>query len=72
VNDGRKHLNFSVWETYNKDLKQNMLKKSIQTIDSKVMPMPAYIIYHDEANLSKEERLILSNYFKAILDSKKY
>ncbi|MGO4707765.1 heme-binding domain-containing protein [Chryseobacterium sp. 2TAF14] len=72
VNDGRKHLNFSVWETYNKDLKQNMLKKSIQTIDNKVMPMPAYIIYHDEANLSKEERLILSNYFKAILDSKKY
>ncbi|MFL9835186.1 heme-binding domain-containing protein [Chryseobacterium terrae] len=72
VNEGREHLNFSVWKTYNKDLKESMLKKSIQTIDNKVMPMPAYIIYHDEANLSKEERLLLSNYFKGVLDSKKY
>lgn len=72
VNDGRKHLNFSVWRTYNKDLKQNMLKNSIQTIENKVMPMPAYIVYHQEANLSKDERMLLNNYFKEILDSKKY
>jgi hypothetical protein len=25
VNEGREHLNFSVWGTYNKDLKENML-----------------------------------------------
>lgn len=72
INDGREHLNFSVWRTYNKDLKQNMLKNSIQTIESKVMPMPAYIVYHQEANLSKDERMLLNNYFKEILDSKKY
>jgi len=71
VNDGREHLNFSVWESYNKDLKQNMLKNSIQTIENKVMPMPAYIVYHSEANLSKEDRLLLNNYFKGVLDSKK-
>ena len=72
INDGREHLNFSVWRTYNKYLKQNMLKNSIQTIESKVMPMPAYIVYHQEANLSKDERMLLNNYFKEILDSKKY
>lgn len=72
INDGREHLNFSVWRAYNKDLKQNMLKNSIQTIESKVMPMPAYIVYHQEANLSKDERMLLNNYFKEILDSKKY
>lgn len=72
INDGREHLNFSVWRTYNKDLKQNMLTKSMQTIESKVMPMPAYIVYHQEANLSKDERVLLNNYFKEILDSKKY
>lgn len=71
VNEGREHLNFSVWGSYNKDLKQNMLKNSIQTIENKVMPMPAYIVYHPEANLSKEDRLLLNNYFKGILDSKK-
>lgn len=71
VNEGREHLNFSVWGSYNKDLKQNMLKNSIQTIENKVMPMPAYIVYHPEANLSKEDRLLLNNYFKGVLDSKK-
>ncbi len=34
--------------------------------------IPAYIVYHPEANLSKEDRLLLNNYFKGILDSKKY
>ncbi|MFY1047911.1 heme-binding domain-containing protein [Chryseobacterium sp. GP-SGM7] len=72
VNDGRKHLNFSIWETYNKDLKQSMLKNSIQTIQSKVMPMPAYIIYHDQANLTIDDRNVLIKYFEEVLNSKTY
>lgn len=72
VNDGRKHLNFSVWASYNKDLKKNMLEKSVQTIRGKVMPMPAYIIYHDEANLSEAERAVMTKYLQEILDSGNY
>ena len=29
INEGREHLNFSVWATYNKDLKKNMLENAI-------------------------------------------
>ena len=72
VNEGREHLNFSVWNTYNKDLKENMLKKAVQTLQNKSMPMPAYIVYHDEANLSEAERTVLINYFEEILKSKSY
>ena len=72
VNDGREHLNFSVWTTYNDNLKRNMLTKSIQTIENKAMPMPAYIIYHKEANLSQAERGLLIKYFEEILQSKTY
>lgn len=72
VNEGREHLNFSVWETYNDDLKRSMLTKSIQTIENKVMPMPAYIIYHKEANLTDAERALLIKYFEEILKSKTY
>lgn len=72
VNDGRKHINFSIWGTYNKDLKQSMLKNSIQTIENKVMPMPAYIIYHDEANLTTNDRKVLTKYFEEVLNSKTY
>jgi hypothetical protein len=72
INEGREHLNFSVWETYNKDLKTNMLAKSIQTLQNKTMPMPGYIVYHKEANLSEAERTLLINYFQGILNSKNY
>ncbi|KPE51361.1 heme-binding domain-containing protein [Chryseobacterium indologenes] len=72
INEGREHLNFSVWGTYNKDLKENMLNKSIQTIQGKTMPMPGYIVYHKEANLSEAERTLLISYFEEMLKSKTY
>lgn len=72
INEGREHLNFSVWETYNKDLKESMLNKSVQTIQNKTMPMPGYIVYHQEANLSEAERKLLSDYFEEMLKTKTY
>lgn len=72
VNEGREHLNFSVWNTYNNDLKESMLKKSVQTVQNKSMPLPAYIVYHDEANLTDAERKVLVTYFEEILNSKSY
>jgi len=72
VNEGREHLNFSVWETYNKDLKESMLTKSVQTLQSKTMPMPGYIVYHKEANLSDAERALLIQYFEEMLKNKTY
>jgi hypothetical protein len=32
VNDGREHLNFSVWGTYNKELKENMLDSLLKPL----------------------------------------
>jgi len=72
INEGREHLNFSVWNTYNKELKEGMLTKSIQTLQDKSMPMPAYVVYHKEANLSDAERTVLIKYFEEILKTKSY
>lgn len=72
INEGREHLNFSVWGTYNKELKESMLNKAIQTVQNKTMPMPGYIVYHDEANLSDAERTLLTHYFEDMLQSKSY
>ncbi len=72
VNEGREHLNFSVWGTYNVDLKKSMLDKSIQTIQSKAMPLPGYIVYHKDANLSEAERTLLTKYFEEIIKSNSY
>ena len=72
INEGREHLNFSLWNSYNKDLKESMLTKTVQTLDNKSMPLPAYVIYHEDAKLTDAERAVLSNYFKALLESKSY
>ncbi|RZJ48163.1 MAG: cytochrome C [Chryseobacterium sp.] len=72
INEGREHLNFSIWKSYNKELKESMLNKAIQTLQDKSMPLPAYIVYHDEANLSDAERTVLIKYFEEILKSKSY
>ncbi|MCW3160953.1 heme-binding domain-containing protein [Chryseobacterium oryctis] len=72
IKEGRKRMNFSVWETYNKDLKQNILKRSVETIQLRLMPLPGYIVYHEEANLSEAERTLLANYFEEILKSNNY
>lgn len=72
VNEGREHLNFSIWQTYNSDLKVSMLNSIIPTLQSKTMPMPGYIVYHKEANLSEAERKLLVNYFEEMLQSKTY
>lgn len=72
VNDGRERLNFSVWGTYNKDLKTNMLTRASETIQNKMMPLPGYIVYHKEANLSDAERTLLIHYFEDMLKAKAY
>ena len=72
VNEGREHLNLSVWGRYNPDLKKSMLENSVHSVKKYAMPLPAYITRHPEANLTKAERVLLTNYFEEILKSGAY
>ena len=66
INEGREHLNFSEWGSYNKELKQNAIEKSILTLGNLQMPLSSYINYHPEANLTKKQRNDLKNYFSSL------
>lgn len=72
INEGREHLNFSEWGTFNKDLKKNMLENTVHSLKDYSMPFPGYIAQHPKANLTKAERVLLVNYFEEILKSKDY
>ncbi len=72
VNEGREHLNFSEWGTFNKDLKKGMLENSARTVKDYSMPNGGYITQHPAANLTKTERDLLVNYFEGILQSRSY
>lgn len=66
INEGREHLNFSIWATYNKDLKKNMLQNTIADLEQNRMPLKGYVAQHPEARLSKQKTQDLINYFEKI------
>ena len=56
INKGKKHLNFSSWETYDTQKKEHKLAEIIEMIETKEMPLPLYMWIHESANLTAEER----------------
>ncbi len=55
ITDGRKHLNFSNWNTNETRRKDKKLAEVCEQIESKEMPLPSYLWIHRDAKLSEEE-----------------
>lgn len=72
INEGRERLNFSEWNSFNKDQKKTILQHSITTLQQRTMPMPAYMLKHPEANLTNDQRKTLEDYFQGLLSSGQY
>lgn len=72
INEGREHLNFSEWGTYNRELKEGMLKNAAADLKEKRMPLAGYVAQHPEARLTEAETKLLVNYFESILKSGNY
>jgi len=63
-NEGRKHLNFSIWTTYDTEKKIKKLQESDEVIGNGEMPMSVYILQHSDAKLTPESKKTLLNWFK--------
>ncbi|MAD42198.1 MAG: cytochrome C [Arcobacter sp.] len=61
VENGRKWLNFSIWETYTNEEKEKKLKGIYRTAYA-IMPLPTYIWLHKEADLTKEQRSLIRDW----------
>ena len=72
INEGREHLNFSVWTSFNSDLKKNMLESIVADLEQNRMPIAGYMVYHPEAKLSDAQKQVLIRYFSDIVKSGKY
>jgi hypothetical protein len=64
VEEGREHLNFSVWATYNTKKAAHKLEESYEVVESKEMPMKSYTWMHGNARLTTEERSALAAWFR--------
>ena len=55
IKDGRRHLNFSVWNTYDKNKKRNKLDEVCDEVTDAAMPIGQYLWLHGDAVLSAED-----------------
>jgi hypothetical protein len=55
IKEGRSHLNFSEWETYNNRKKIKKLEDIVDEVKSGGMPLKSYLIIHKDARLSNED-----------------
>ena len=61
VKEGREHMNFSTWNSYEDENKLKYLEKIPKAIESK-MPMASYLIMHKDAKLSDEDKAALKEW----------
>ena len=63
VNEGKKALNFSIWEKYTAEEKSEHLKDIYRTVYAS-MPLQSYLWLHKEADLTKEQRSFIRDWTK--------
>ncbi|MCG3687608.1 heme-binding domain-containing protein [Aliarcobacter butzleri] len=61
VKEGKKALNFSIWETYTEKEKEEHLKDIYRTIYA-AMPLQPYLLIHTKANISSEDRKVIRDW----------
>lgn len=64
VNEGREHVNFSEWAEYNERQKAHILEECEEVIEEGEMPMSGYVMLHEEAKLTAEQKSVLVSLFK--------
>ncbi len=66
INDGRRHLNFSVWGTYEPKKADHKLEECYEEVEEGNMPMDSYTWAHAEARLTDTQREQLVSWFKSL------
>lgn len=65
IDEGREHLNFSIWGEYDQEKKVHKMKEAYEEVDEQHTPLKSYAWMHHAAQLSDEQRTALVEWFKA-------
>lgn len=66
VKEGKEHLNFSEWTTYNKDQQAHVLKDIKEVLNEREMPLKSYLLIHKDAKLTENQYQILYDWANSI------
>ena len=59
IKEGKKELNFSEFKTYPLKRQHHKLEEIIEEVDETHMPISSYLLMHEEAKLTDEEKAVL-------------
>jgi len=65
IEQGRKEVNFSVWNTYSAEKKIRKFEEICEQVESRAMPLPSYLWIHRNSILDGQERKLLCNWAMA-------
>lgn len=65
IDDGRRHLNFSVWNTYEPRKKRKKLEEICEQVESAEMPLPSYLWIHRDSVMRDGDAKALCDWAKA-------
>ncbi len=65
IEDGRKEMNLSVWNTYTPKKKIRKLEELCEQVESAAMPLPSYLWIHRDSVLSESQANLLCSWAKA-------
>ena len=66
VNEGKEHLNFSEWASYNENQKSHIIKDIEEELQDKEMPLKSYLIIHENAKMTETQYKIMLDWVKTI------
>ena len=65
IAEGRREMNFSVWNTYPPNKKEKKLDELCEQVEQGAMPLPSYLWIHRDAVLSESQSKVLCDWAKA-------
>lgn len=69
INDGKKEINFDEFATYKLRKQYHKMEEIIDQVKNKEMPLKSYLLIHNEAKLTQDERVAITNWASNVMDS---
>jgi hypothetical protein len=65
VNDGRRHVNFSEWGSYDQNKQTKRLQEICEQVEDGLMPLSSYTPLHPGSELSAEDKKLVCDWAEA-------
>ena len=62
VHEGRREVNYSLWDTYSEDKQEQKLEETYDEILDEFMPLESYLITHPDAKVTEDELDIIEQW----------